>query len=83
VPLPSARRASTLACSPFGFVPQTVRGWTSAAVGSRIDRAYSPSVRTSTIVMAMKIRPSVMAATVTWWVAHHWTSWAGNQFEAP
>jgi len=28
--------------------------------------------------MAMKIRRSVIAAPVTWWVAHHWASWAEN-----
>jgi hypothetical protein len=50
---------------------QAVTDRTFAAAGSRVVRAYSPSARTSTIVMAMKIRLSVMAALVTWWMAHH------------
>jgi hypothetical protein len=41
----------------------------SGALGSRVARAARPAVRTSTIAMAMKIRPSVMAAPVTWWTA--------------
>ena len=24
-----------------------------------------------------------MAAPVTWWARHHWSSWAGNQWVAP
>jgi hypothetical protein len=33
--------------------------------------------------MAMKIRPSVMAAPVTWWTAAYWAICAGNQWTAP
>jgi hypothetical protein len=64
------------------MVQRATATWAGAA-GSRVARAYSPAVRTSTIVIAMKIRPSVIAAPATWWAAHHWASGAGNQFDAP
>ena len=62
---------------------EAATGTASGALGTRVARAATPTVRTSTIAMAMKIRPSVMAAPVTWWVAHHWASCAGNQRVAP
>ena len=68
---------------PFLSVHQAATGRTFGTAGSRVARVYSPSVRTSTSVMAMKIRPSVIAAPVTWWATHHWASWAGNQLDAP
>ena len=62
---------------------QAATGEADTALGSRRARAARPPVRISTIVMAMTIRPSVMAAPVTWWAAHHWASWAENQWVAP
>lgn len=40
-------------------------------------------VRTSTIAMAMKISPSMMAASVTWCAMHQVTSAAVNQWAEP
>jgi hypothetical protein len=38
-----------------------------------------PRVRVRIMATAMKIRPSVMAAPVTWCAIHHWANCTGNQ----
>ena len=54
-----------------------------AAAGSREARTRSPAVRTSTMATAMKISPSVMAATLTWFAMAQLTSGASNQCTEP
>ena len=46
---------------------QAVARETDSPLGSRVTRVARPAVPISTIVIAMKISPSVMAAPVTWW----------------
>ena len=54
-----------------------------ARAGSRDARTPSATVRTSSIVMAMKISPSVRAAALTWCAIPQLTSGALNQCTAP
>ena len=51
--------------------------------GKREARAPSPTVRASTMTTAMKISPSVMAASVTLFATAQLTIWAVNQWAAP
>ena len=56
---------------------------TTAASGSREARNQSPAVRTSSMATAMKIRPSVMAAWLTWFAIAQVVIGPGNQCTEP
>ena len=60
-----ARQAWEVPGRPLCAAVQALCG-SRARSGSRDERTRSPAVRTSTMAMAMKISPSVMAARLTW-----------------
>ncbi len=81
--LPTARPDERSVEIAPGAGPAFLTGLTRAYSGRREARAASPAVRTTTMMMAMKISPSVMAAWETWLAIAQATIEPVNQWAAP